>query len=93
MTLVARRETRREAVLRFSTPLLTALCKAAVASRSDAFASAAFFWSTALRTFRMAPLTELSTARFRWWRFSACRARLMVDLWITGGMVVLQVLR
>jgi len=36
--------------------------------------------SSAVSTFLMMFLTELRAARLRWWRRSACRARLIVDL-------------
>ena len=80
MTRAARRETRREAVFRLRIPFVTALLKAEVASRSEAFADWASFASTAPRTFLARPFTALSTVRLRWKRFWACRARLIVDL-------------
>jgi len=42
-TRTASRDTRREAVLGFNTPLVTALLRAAVAARKVAFASSGFF--------------------------------------------------
>lgn len=80
LTRAAKREMRREAVLRLRMPLLRALLRAAVASRSAVLATAAFLDSTAANTFFMTFLTELSTARLRWARRSDCRARLIVDL-------------
>lgn len=80
LTRAARREMRRETVLRLRTPLLRALLNAAVASRSADLAAAAFLDSTALNTFFMTLLTELNTARLRWARRSDCLARLIVDL-------------
>ena len=80
MTLAARREIRRDAVFRLRMPFVTALLKAEVASRSEAFAAWASFASTAPTTFLMTPFTALSTVRFRCRRLRACRARLIVDL-------------
>lgn len=80
LTRAARREMRRETVLRLRMPLLRALLKAAVASRSAVLATAAFLDSTAANTFFMTFLTELNTERLRWARRSDCRARLIVDL-------------
>lgn len=80
MTLAVRRETRREAVFRLRIPFVTALLKAEVASRSEAFAAGASFASTAVKTFLAKPFTELSTVRLRCRCFKACRARLIVDL-------------
>ena len=80
LTFFARRATRREAVLRLTMPLVTALLNAEAASRKLALAASAFFSSTACSTFLMTPLTPLITARFRRVRFTACRARLIVDL-------------
>lgn len=80
LTRAARREMRRETVLRLRMPLLRALLKAAVASRSAVLATAAFLDSTAANTFFMMFLTELNTERLRWARRSDCRARLIVDL-------------
>lgn len=80
LTRAARREMRRETVLRLRMPLLRALLKAAVASRSAVLATSAFLDSTAANTFFMMFLTELNTERLRWARRSDCRARLIVDL-------------
>lgn len=80
LTRAAKREMRRETVLRLRTPLLRALLKAAVASRSAVLATAAFLDSTAANTFFMMFLTELNTARLRWARRSDCRTALIVDL-------------
>lgn len=80
LTRAARREMRRETVLRLRMPLLRALLKAAVASRSAVLATAAFLDSTAANTFFMTFLTELNTERLRRARRSDCRARLIVDL-------------
>ena len=77
-------EMRREAVFGFITPLVTALLRADVATRNEVFASSTFLSATAVWTFFARLLTALSAARFRAWRLSACRARRIVDLWMTG---------
>jgi len=80
LTRAAKREMRRETVLRLRTPLLRALLNAADASRRAVLAVAASLDSTAANTFFMMFLTELNAARLRWARRSDCRAALIVDL-------------
>src|SRR5215831_19645118 len=75
---------RRDAVFGLSTPLVTALLRADVATRNEVFASSIFFAAMAVCTFFTRLFTALSAARLRVWRFSACRARRIVDLWMTG---------
>ena len=75
---------RREAVFGFITPLLTALLRADVATRKEVFASSTFLSAMAVWTFFTKLLTALSAARLRAWRFTDCRARRIVDLWMTG---------
>ena len=80
LTRRVRRDIRLEAVFGFKTPFVTALANAAVASRSEVFASSAFLPSRASCTFLTTLLTALNVARFRWRRRSDWRARLIVDL-------------
>ena len=75
---------RRDAVLGFRTPLVTALLSADVATCNEVLASSIFLSATAVCTFFTRLLTALSAARLRVWRFSAWRARRIVDLWMTG---------
>src|SRR5512134_2576968 len=75
---------RRDAVFRFSTPFVTALLRADVASRKEVLASSAFFSATAVWTFFTRLFTALNAARFLACRFTAWRARRIVDLWMTG---------
>jgi hypothetical protein len=80
LTRRVRREIRLDAVFGFKTPFVTAFASAAVASRSEVFASSAFLAPSASWTFFTTLLTALNVARFRCRRRSDWRARLIVDL-------------
>ena len=74
-------EMRRDAVLGFKTPLVTALLSADVAMCSDDLASSTFLSATAVSTFFTRLLTALSAARLRAWRFLLAG----LDEWWTYG--------
>src|SRR5207249_11720331 len=79
-----RRDSLREAALRWMTPLDAARCKAREASRSSSVAWLVCFCWMAVCSFLITPLTPDSTARFRARRFRAWRAAFRVFLWTTG---------
>src|SRR6267143_4682293 len=80
LTWRVRRAMRREAVFGFITPFVTALPRADVAWRRDTVASSTFFSATAAWTFFTRLLRAPSVARVRSCRFTAWRARRIVDL-------------
>jgi hypothetical protein len=71
---------RLDAVFGFNTPLVTALARAAVASRSEALASSGLFAPSASWTFLTILFTALNVARLRCLRRSDWRTRRIVDL-------------
>ena len=80
LTRSVKRDTRREAVLRFRAPLDTAFPIAETASRKEVLASSNFFSARAYWTFLTTVFTAFIVARFRSCRRSAWRARRIVDL-------------
>src|SRR4029077_3052853 len=70
LTWSVRRAMRREAVLGFITPFVTALARAHVASRRGTAASSTFFSATAVWTFLTRLLRAPSVARLRSCRFT-----------------------